>query len=755
MIVLIGDGAFTGGMVYEGMNNIGSLDNLLVVLNDNNMSIAKNVGGLSRHLSRLRVSPRYLGAKVRIKEKLARIPGGRALTQSISRTKARIKGFLLPTSLFEQMGFTYLGPVDGHDLKSVCELLAQAKKMKKPVLLHVMTQKGRGYAPSENNPEKYHGVSQFDRVTGEFLAKKKEDFSARFGAELCGLADKDARTLTIRDNGIGMTRDELEKNLGTIAESGTLAFKKEKDDKTDLIGQFGVGFYSAFMVAKKIEVTSLAYGEEQAYRWTSEGAEGYTIETAEKEHCGTEIKLYMRDKDEDCDYSEFLQEYTLRNLIKKYSDYIRYPIMIMATKSRVKDNPDKKDGDKDEYETYTELETVNSMVPLWKQKKTDITTEQYNDFYKAKFHDFTDPMRVFHFSIEGNVNYTAMLFVPMNTPYDYYQKDYKKGLQLYSNGVLIMDKCEELLPDYLGFIKGVVDSGDLSLNISREMLQHDRQLRAIANGLEKKIVGELKKFMESDRETYDKFFSEFGVSMKFGVYNNFGIKKEELKDLIEFHSSTENKLVTLKEYVGRMKEDQKYIYYACGDSVDKIDKLPQTELLKDKGYEILYMPDHVDEFVVKTLMNYDEKEFRSVGAKDLGLESDAEKEEIKTKSEENKELTDFIKEALDGEVKDVRLSRRMKNNAVCLTADGEVSLEMEKVFKNMKNSSPVPVVAEKVLEINPDHKIFAKLQDLYANDKEALKLYAKLLYAEALIGEGMEIAKPDEFVAALTEVLSK
>lgn len=476
---------------------------------------------------------------------------------------------------------------------------------------------------------------------------------------------------------------------------------------------------------------------------------------AEKEHCGTEIKLYMRDKDEDCDYNEFLQEYTLRNLIKKYSDYIRYPIMIMATKSRVKDNPDKKDGDKDEYETYTELETVNSMVPLWKQKKTDITTEQYNDFYKAKFHDFTDPMKVFHFSIEGNVNYTAMLFVPMNTPYDYYQKDYKKGLQLYSNGVLIMDKCEELLPDYLGFIKGVVDSGDLSLNISREMLQHDRQLRAIANGLEKKIVGELKKFMESDRETYDKFFSEFGVSMKFGVYNNFGIKKDELKDLIEFHSSTENKLVTLKEYVGRMKEDQKYIYYACGDSVDKIDKLPQTELLKDKGYEILYMPDHVDEFVVKTLMNYDEKEFRSVGAKDLGLESDAEKEEIKTKSEENKELTDFIKEALDGEVKDVRLSRRMKNNAVCLTADGEVSLEMEKVFKNMKNSSPVPVVAEKVLEINPDHKIFAKLQDLYANDKDALKLYAKLLYAEALIGEGMEIAKPDEFVAALTEVLSK
>lgn len=569
------------------------------------------------------------------------------------------------------------------------------------------------------------------------------------------VADKAARTLTVADNGVGMTREELEKNLGTIAESGTLAFKKGKDDKTDLIGQFGVGFYSAFMVAKKIEVTSLAYWQEQAYRWTSEGAEGYNIETAEKEHCGTTIKLYLRDKDDDCDYDEFTEEYTLRSLIKKYSDYIRYPIMIMATKSRVKDNPDKKDGDKDEYETYTELETVNSMVPLWKQKKTDITAEQYNEFYKTKFHDFTDPMKVFHFSIEGNVNYTAMLFVPMNTPYDYYQKDYKKGLQLYSNGVLIMDKCEELLPDYLGFIKGVVDSGDLSLNISREMLQHDRQLRIIAGSLEKKVVGELKKLIESDRETYDKLFGEFGVSIKFGVYNNFGVKKEELKDLIEFHSSTENKLTTLKEYVGRMKADQKYIYYACGDSVDKIDKLPQTELLKDKGYEILYMPDRVDEFVVKTLAAYDEKEFRSVGAKDLGLETDAEKEEIKAKSEENKELTDFIKEALGGEVKDVRLSARLKNNAVCLTADGEVSLEMEKVFRSMKNSSPVPVVAEKVLEINPEHKLFGKLKELLSADKEQLKLYAKLLYAEALVTEGMEIDKPEEFVSALTEVLSK
>ena len=568
-------------------------------------------------------------------------------------------------------------------------------------------------------------------------------------------ADKKERTLTVSDNGIGMTREELEKNLGTIAESGTLAFKNKSEEKTDLIGQFGVGFYSAFMVAKKIEVKSRAYNADEAYLWTSSGAEGYTVEKAEKDTVGTEIKLYLRDKDEDFDYDEFLQEYYLKNLIRKYSDYIRYPIVMDVTKSRVKENPDKKEGDKDEYETYTEAETLNSMVPLWKKKKTEITSEQYNDFYKNKFHDFSDPVKVFHFTIEGNVNYTALLFVPEHTPFDYYQKDYKRGLQLYSSGVLIMDKCEDLLPDCFGFVKGIVDSPDLSLNISREMLQKDRQLKAIANGLEKKLVQEMKKFMESDRETYDKFFKEFGLSLKFGVYNNFGLKKEELKDLILFHSSTEDKLVSLKEYVGRMKQDQKYIYYACGDSVEKISKLPQTEILKDKGYEILYMPDNVDEFVVKTLMSYEEKEFRSVGAKDLGLESDAEKEEIKSKEEENKPLCDFIKDALDGAVKEVRLSKRMKNNAVCLTAAGEVSLEMEKVFKAMKNASPVPVTAEKVLEINPDHKLFAKLKSLFDSDKDKLKNYAKILYAEALITEGMDIEKPDEFVGVLTEVLSE
>lgn len=567
--------------------------------------------------------------------------------------------------------------------------------------------------------------------------------------------DKDARTLTVDDNGIGMTAEEMEKNLGTIAQSGTLAFKKEQKDPTELIGQFGVGFYSAFMVADEIEVVSRAYGSDKANKWTSRGAEGYTIEPAEKETIGTTITLRLRPKDDDFDYDKLLEEYYLRSLIKKYSDYIRYPIQMLVTKSRVKDNPDKKEGDKDEYESYTEIETINSMTPLWKKKKTEIKPEEYNEFYKAKFRDYTDPLRVMHFNIEGAVNYTAMLFVPAEPPYDYYQKDFKKGLELQCNGVLITDKCEELLPDCFGFMRGVVDSGDLSLNISREMLQHDRQLRAIASSLEKKIVAELKKFMESDRDGYDKFFDKFGLSIKFGVYNDFGMRKEELKDLIEFRSSTENKLVTLAEYVGRMKEDQKFIYYACGDSVEKIDKLPQTEAIKEKGYEILYMPDNVDEFVVKTLINYDEKEFKSVGAKDLGLETEDEKKKAEEVSEQNKDLTDFIRESLDGAVKEVRLSSRLKNNAVCLVADGEISLEMEKVFKAMKSAAAFPVVAEKVLEINPDHKIFAKLKTLFDTDKDALKEYAKVIYAAALVGEGMEIDKPDEFVSALTDILAK
>lgn len=567
--------------------------------------------------------------------------------------------------------------------------------------------------------------------------------------------DEKARTLTVSDNGVGMTKDELEKNLGTIAESGTLAYKLKAEEKTELIGQFGVGFYSAFMVADKIEVTSRAYGSDEAYVWTSTGAEGYDVSPAKKESVGTEIKLHLKPRDDDYDYDELLHEHHIRMLVKKYSDYIRYPIVMDVTKSRVKDNPDKKEGDKDEYETYVERETLNGMVPVWKRNKSDITPEQYAEFYKSKFHDYEDPMKVFHFHLEGSVNYTALVFVPNRTPFDYYHKEYKKGLQLYSNGVLIMDKCEELLPDYLGFMKGVVDSSDLSLNISREMLQHDRQLRTIASGLEKKLVGELKKLMESDRETYDKIFGEFGLSIKFGVYNNFGAKKDELKDLIEFRSSADDKLVSLKEYVAAMKPEQKYIYYACGDSVEKISRLPQIETIRDKGYAILYMPDNVDEFVVKTLADYDGKEFRSVGAKDLGLETDEQKEGLKARSAEKKELCDFIKEALGDAVSEVRLSSRLKSNAFCLTADGEISLEMEKVFRSMKESAGMPVTAQKVLELNPDHKLMTKLTDLFATDKEKLKSYARIMYAMGLITEGLEVEKPDELVADLTEALSE
>ena len=589
--------------------------------------------------------------------------------------------------------------------------------------------------------DKLHFISLTDdSVNGDFKIEIKPDATNK--------------TLTISDNGIGMSESDLENNLGTIAESGTLAFKSEQKEKSELIGQFGVGFYSAFMVASKIVVESKAYGSDKAYRWESCGADGYEITPCDKASVGTTITLYIRDKDEDYDYMQFTEEYYLRSLVKKYSDYIRYPIVMEVSKTRLI-NPDYKEDEKPEYETYREVETLNTRTPIWKKAKADITEEEYDGFYTAKFHDYEKPNKVMHFNIEGSVNYTALLFIPSHPPVDYYQKDYQKGLQLYCNGVLIMDNCADLLPDYFGFVKGVIDSSDLSLNISREILQQDRQLRAIGNSLEKKIIAELKKYMQSNRDGYDEFFKQFGLTVKFGVYNSFGVNKEKLKDLIEFYSSSEKKLVTLSEYVSRMQADQKFIFYACGDGIERIDRLPQTELIKDKGYEILYMPDSVDEFVVKTLATFEEKEFKSVGAKDLGLESEQEKEQIKTQSDENKDLFEFMKDALDGEVKEVRLSNRMKTNAVCLTADGEVSLEMEKVFKALKTNSSIPVVAEKVLEINANHKILEKLKSLYATNREEVKKYAKLLYATALITEGMEIEDPAEFVTALGEVLAE
>lgn len=564
--------------------------------------------------------------------------------------------------------------------------------------------------------------------------------------------DKEKRTLTVSDNGIGMTAEELEKNLGTIAESGTLAFKKAETDENELIGQFGVGFYSAFMVADKIEVLSRKNGQDSANLWTSRGAEGYTVTAGEKEEVGTTITLYLKNKDEDFDYDQLLEEFYLRMLIKKYSDYIRYPIVMETTKSRQVETAE---GEEKKYETYREKETINSRTPLWKRQKSELKKEDYDQFYKAKFHDFTEPIKTFHFNIEGLVNYTALLFIPEKTPFDYYQKDYKKGLQLYSNGVLIMDKCEELLPDSFGFIKGVVDSPDLSLNISREILQQDRQLRAIASGLEKKIVSELKKFMENDRESYDKFFNEFGLSVKIGIYNDFGAKKDSLKDLVEFYSSTEEKLVTLAEYVKRMKEDQKFIYYACGSTISSVDRLPNTELLKEKGFEILYMTDAPDEFVVKILGEYDGKQFCSVGAKDLGIDSEEDKKEIEEKAEESKELLEFIKDALDGEVTAVRLSARLKSRAVCLTADGEVSLEMERVFKRIKTGTQMPVLAEKVLEINPDHKLYEKLKGLFETDKEKLKKYASVIFTQALITEGLAPEDTSDFTQNLIDILSE
>ena len=549
--------------------------------------------------------------------------------------------------------------------------------------------------------------------------------------------DKEARTLTISDNGCGMTKEELESNLGVIAKSGSLAFKQENEAKEDIdiIGQFGVGFYSAFMVSDKVTVISRPYGSDTAYKWESEGADGYTIEECQKDSYGTTIILHILENREEEDYDEYLDSYRIQGIVKKYSDYIRYPIKMMVEKSRPKE------GSEGEYETYTEEVTVNSMVPIWRKTKAEVTEDDYNQFYKEKFFDFTDPVRVIRSSTEGTATYTALLFIPARTPFDYYTKEYEKGLQLYANGVLIMEKCADLLPDYFSFVKGLVDSQDLSLNISREMLQHDRQLKIIASRLEKKIKSELLSMQQNDREKYDAFFKNFGLQLKFGVYNDYGAHKDLLKDLLEFYSSTEKKLVTLKEYVERMKEDQKFIYYAGGDTVEKIDRLPQTELVKDKGYEILYLTENVDEFALKVLHEFDGKEFKSVSAGDLGFEeTEAEKKEDEAQEKESQELFTFMGEALAGKVKAVRASKRLKSHPVCLSSDGELSLEMEKVLNAMPTDEKVK--AERVLEINEGHPIFATLTHLYETDKEKLKDYAALLYDQALLIEGFPIEDP-------------
>lgn len=572
----------------------------------------------------------------------------------------------------------------------------------------------------------------------------RDDFEIRIAV------DKGARTLTISDNGIGMTKEELESNLGTIARSGSLDFKKENELKEDIdiIGQFGVGFYSAFMVSSVVTVISKAYGEEQAYRWESEGAEGYTIAECSKESCGTEIILKIKDDTEDEKYGEFLQEYRIRSLIKRYSDYIRYPIRMNVEQHR------HKEGTENEYETVMEDQTLNSMVPIWRRNKNGITDEEYNDFYQEKFYDFTKPLKVIHTNVEGIVSYNALLYIPAKTPYNYYTKEYEKGLQLYSSGVLIMDKCPDLLPDYFSFVKGLVDSQDLSLNISREMLQHDRQLKSIASILEKKIRGELVELMNTDREKYGEFFKNFGLQLKFGVYDKFGANKDTLKDLLLFYSSTEKKPVSLSEYVSRMKLDQKYIYYAAGESAEKIDRLPQTELLKDKGFEILYFTDDIDEFAIRILNDFDGKEFKSVSGDDLGFEEDEkEKDAVKKESEGNKELFDFMKEALAGKVSEVRLSQRLKSHPVCLTSGSGISIEMEKILNSMPTDDKVK--AEKVLEINASHPVLGALQTAFADDREKAKKYTELLYNQALLIEGLSIEDPVAFSNMICDLIAE
>ena len=572
----------------------------------------------------------------------------------------------------------------------------------------------------------------------------RDEFSIRIDT------DEDARILKISDNGMGMTKDELEKNLGTIAKSGSLDFKSDIDKKEDIdiIGQFGVGFYSAFMVSDKVQVVSKAYGEEQGYVWESAGADGYTIKEAEKEDCGTEITLTLKADTEDEKYSEYLDAYRIKGLIKKYSDYIRYPITMMMEKSRLKE------GSEDEYETYSELETLNSMIPLWKKNKSELKDEDYNNFYKEKFFDFTDPAKVIHSNVEGIVSYTSLLFIPAKAPYNYYTKDFEKGLQLYSSGVLIMDKCPDLLPDYFSFVRGLVDSQDLSLNISREMLQHDRQLKAIAQRLEKKIKSELLEMLNKDREKYKEFFKNFGLQLKYGLYDGFGANKDKLKDLILFYSSKEKALVTLSEYVSRMKPDDKYIYYASGESIDKIDKLPQTELLKEKGFEILYLTDDIDEFAIQVLHEFDEKEFKSVSAEDLEIEeTKEEKEKAEKQAKESRDMLEFMKEALSGKVEEVRLSQRLKSHPVCLTAKGGLSIEMEKVLNSMPMDEKVK--SERVLEINANHPILEALCDAYKDNKETVKVYAELLYNQALLIEGLTIDDPVAFSNSICELMTK
>ncbi|MEB2292312.1 molecular chaperone HtpG [Priestia megaterium] len=620
------------------------------------------------------------------------------------------------------------------------EFKAESKRLLEMMINSIYSQKEVFLRELLSNSSDAIDKIYYKALTDDSLRFNKESYYIKVTPH------KTNRTLTITDTGIGMTQEELESSLGTIARSGSLAFKNENETKDGhtIIGQFGVGFYAAFMVADVVTVISKALGSDEAYKWESTGADGYTIEPCEKETVGTQIILKIKENTEDETYDEYLEEYRLKEIIKKYSDFIRYPIKMDITEKRPKEGAD------NELEDYTEEQVINSMVPIWKKNKNELTSEDYEQFYSEKRYGFDKPLTHLHINVDGTIRYNAILFIPENSPFDYYSKEFEKGLELYSNGVLIMNKCADLLPDYFSFVKGMVDSEDLSLNISREILQQDRQLQLIAKNICKKIKNELKSLLKNERKKYEKFYESFGRQLKYGVYSDFGSNKDVLKDLLLFYSSTEKKLVTLDEYVSRMPEDQKYIYYASGESYDRIEKLPQAELVADKGYEILYFTEDIDEFAIKMLMTYEEKEFKSVSSSDLGIE--AEEEELNESEErENKELFDYMKKALAGKVGDVRASKRLKTHPVCLSADGEVTIEMEKILSAMPDNQHVK--AEKVLEINVHHDVFASLKDAFENDKGKLDLYTNLLYNQALLIEGLSISDPVEFTNDICKIM--
>ncbi|MGV8982900.1 molecular chaperone HtpG [Clostridium sp.] len=581
----------------------------------------------------------------------------------------------------------------------------------------------------------------YKTLTDEALTFDKENYYITI------VNDKENRILKISDTGIGMSEEELSDNLGVIAKSGSLAFKKENEikDGYDIIGQFGVGFYSAFMVADNITVISKVLGSEKAYKWESDGAEGYTIEPCEKDSVGTEIILKIKENTEEENFDQYLEENGIKSIIKKYSDFIRYPIKMEVSESRLKE------GSETEHEDFTVEKTVNSMVPIWRKNKSELTDEDYDNFYAEKHYGFDKPAKHIHISVDGAISYNAILYIPEKTPYDFYTKEYEKGLELYSSGVLIMNKCADLLPDYFSFVKGIVDSEDLSLNISREVLQHDRQLKLIAKNIKNKIKSELENLLKNEREKYDEFYKSFGRQLKYGIYSDFGSNKEVLQDLLMFYSSKEKKMVTLDEYVSRMPEDQKYIYYAAGESNERIEKLPQIEMVSDKGFEILYFTDDVDEFAIKMIMQYKEKEFKSVSSGDLGIEVDEKEDDVKADDKESKELFESMKTLLSGKVKDVRASKRLKNYPVCLSNEGELTIEMEKILSAMPNNENIK--ADKVLEININHDMFKALKESFENNKEKFNLYTNILYNQALLIEGLPINDPVEFTNNVCKIM--